>query len=88
MNNTLRVGGIQRIGNLYPQLEELTCLQRLRGDVVLERLPFEQLHDNKELPAVLDGLVDTVNRADVRVIQCGGGARFPSEPLHRLKVFG
>jgi len=37
---------------------------------------------------VLDALVDIVNRADMRMIQRGGGARFTPEPLQRLKVFG
>ena len=48
-----------------------------------QRLPLQQFHDQEGLP--LDR-VDFVNRADVRVVQSGGGARFALKPLQRARV--
>ena len=87
MNNALRVSGVQRIHNLTRQLQERPCLQWLSSDVMLERLPLQQLHDDEGLPAVLDAFVDIVDRADVRMIQRRGGTCFPPEPLQRFNVF-
>jgi hypothetical protein len=33
-------------------------------------------------------LFDVVDGADVRMVQRGGGARLPSEPIERLRVGG
>ena len=48
----------------------------MRQQSGLESLPFDELHHDKG-PAVV--LTDFVNRADIGMIQCGGGARFPLE---------
>ncbi len=88
MNNALRVSGVQRIHNLTCQIQERPCLDRLSSYAMLERLAFQQLHDDEGLPSVLDAFVDIVDRADVRMIQSRGGACFTPEPLQRLNVLG
>src|SRR5262249_10574980 len=46
---------------------------------------FKQLHDEEGLAAVL---VDVVDRADVRVVQGGGGPGLAAEALQRVAVVG
>ena len=48
------------------------------GDAGSERLAFQQLHDQKRRALVFANVVD---RADVRVIEGRGGARFTEQPL-------
>ena len=67
MHDALRVRGVQSIGDLNCQLQQFAGLERLSGDVVLQRLPFEQLHHNKGLPFVF---INVVNRADVWMVEC------------------
>ena len=50
-------------------------------DPLIERLAFEQLHDNEALIAMLSDFVDG---ADVRMIQCRGGTSLPLKSLQRL----
>jgi hypothetical protein len=52
---------------------------------MLEGLPFEILHDDEGLAFML---ADLVNRADVRVVQHRGGARFAFETFESLRVQG
>jgi hypothetical protein len=52
---------------------------------VLERAPLEKLQNDEGLAVVLSNLE---NRADVRVIECRGGASFALESFQRLPVFG
>src|SRR6266508_6711269 len=52
---------------------------------MLERLPFEQLHNN-ERPAFL--FANVVNGADVRMTEGGGGTGFALETLERLAILG
>ena len=50
-----------------------------------QRLPLDQLHDEEGLALVL---VDVVDRADVGVVQGGGGAGLAPEPLQALGILG
>ena len=74
---------VERVSHFYAQLQQQIHRQRLAPDTMLERLPFEMLHHN-EVPAVL--LPDLVNRADVRMIQRGSGARLPLKSLQRIGI--
>jgi hypothetical protein len=49
-----------------------------------ESFPFQQFHGDERLAFMLANLVD---RADIRVIQRGGGAGFPLKAIERLFVF-
>src|ERR1700722_19286301 len=52
---------------------------------MLERAAVEILHGNKGMAVLLR---DLVNRADVGVIQRGGGSCLATESLERLRVAG
>src|SRR2546422_313170 len=85
VNDPLRMGSIQCVGNLDGQLQQLLRVERPAGNAVLERLALQKLHDNKVLALVFINLMDGT---DVGVIQGGGGASFTLEPLHRITVLG
>ena len=55
------------------------------GDALLQRLSFEQLHGDKRVAPVLVNIVD---RADVGMVEGGGGLGFALEALERLMVLG
>src|SRR5258708_13874795 len=80
MNDSSTMGSLQRTGDLSSQLEHLLYRQRLAIHVLLERLAFEQLHDEELLPLVFSHVV---NRADMRIVQRGCRACFALEPLLR-----
>ena len=85
VHDSLRVRGIQAVGDLDADLQELRNLDGLDGDAVLEGLAFEQFHRD-ERPAF--ELADVVDRADVGVIEGRCRARFPAKPLDRLRIPG
>ena len=85
MDDAFRVCGIQRIGDLDAQIEHRLDLHRLASDPVPERLPLQQFHGDEASPI---GLVDLVDRADVRVVQGGCGLRFALEAAECLRVVG
>ena len=57
----------------------------VRAQPVLERLPFEKLHDDERLAFVL---INVVNRADIRVIKRGSGLGLALEAFECLMIFG
>ena len=66
MDDALRVRGIERVGNLCADVQKPDRIEGLSANVILERLAFEQLHDDKEHTLVL---IDRVDRADMGVVQ-------------------
>ena len=76
---------IQRIGDLDAQIEHRLDLQRLASDPVPERLPLQQFHGDEGSPI---GLVNLVDRADVRMVQRGRGLGLPLEATEGLRVVG
>ena len=84
MDDALGVRGLERIGNLNGQIEHFCEPERLAIRQPLPQgLPFEQLHGQQRLTV---GVVDLVDRADVRVVQRRGGARLALEALEREMV--
>ena len=75
--------GIQRIRHLYGEIQQFVQGERRSDDPVPERLAFQVLH-HQERPALV--AVDIVERADVRMVQRGDGARLALEALHRGAV--
>ncbi len=51
---------------------------------MLERLAIQKLHGDEVLPLVL---INLINRADVGMIERGGGSGLALEALERLRVF-
>ncbi len=70
------VGGGERVGDLGTDLEQPLGGERLAGELLLQGLALHQLHDQKGRALVL---ADVVQRADVRMVQSGSGARFALE---------
>ena len=68
---------------LDAEIEEAGRFHRPAADRVVQRLAVEEFHGD-EAPALV--LADFVNRADVRMVERGGRARFALEPRRRLRV--
>jgi hypothetical protein len=85
MDDALRVCGVECVGDLNAQIEHRFDFQRLARDPIPERLTFQQFHGDEGSPI---GLVDLVNRADVRVVQRGRGFGFPLEAAEGLRIIG
>src|ERR1700731_4627558 len=64
MNDSFCMRGVQRLGNLNSQLQDLLDHQRLPGNTVFESLALQQLHRDERSSI---GLVNFVDRANVRV---------------------
>ena len=85
MNDASGVSRIQRIGNLYPERQYLLGLHRLACDTVLQRKPIQKFHRNERLPVLL---VNLVNCADGRMVQCRRSLGFTLEASESLCILG
>jgi hypothetical protein len=65
MDDALRMCRVESVGNLDAQIEHRFDLQRLASDPVPECVPLQQFRGNEGSPI---GLVNLVDRADVRVV--------------------
>ena len=83
VHDAARVRGLEGVGDLDAEIEQRVELEGSRGEAVAQRLAFEQLHGDEGPPVVL---VDVVDRADVGVLERGGGARLALQPLEGLRV--
>jgi hypothetical protein len=66
VDDAARVRRLERHRDLHPEVDDLLGRQRPFLDPLLDRPPFEKLHDD-EGPAVL--FPELVDRADVRMSQ-------------------
>src|SRR5262245_6838796 len=80
MNDPGAVRGIERIGDAGAHRHQLFDRQGTDVQAIPQRLAIEPLHCDEWLTVVLCNLID---RADMGMIQCGGGARFAPESLDR-----
>ena len=78
MDDPLRVGSIQRVGNLDAQAEQQLRIQRPAADAMLERLALQEFHGDKCAAALF---TDVVNRADIRMVESRGSFRLAPESL-------
>src|SRR5713101_6336180 len=79
------MGSVQSIGDLDSQIEHRLDLQRLATDPAPEGLPLQQFHGDEGSSL---GLVNLVDGADVRMIQCRGSLGFALKTAECLRVFG
>jgi hypothetical protein len=77
------VGGIQGIGNLKGELQQCFVVERLASNALLEGTALQQLHDHERLALIL---IDVMNRANMGVIERGGGSRFALESFQGLVI--
>ena len=85
MHHPTRVRGIERVHNLDGQVEQLIQLHRPRLNEFPKLLSLQVLHHQKRLAG---GFVEIVQRADIRVIECGDRPRLTLETLDRYGVAG
>ena len=83
VDDALRVGRLEGVRDLDPEVEERAELERPLPDPLRERLPLEQLHGDEVLPLVL---LDRVDRADAGVVEGRGGAGLALEALEGRRV--
>src|SRR5580700_11222360 len=83
VDNSLRVSSFQSIRCLDAKFQQLVRGNRLFADSLLQRLPFQQLHDDHRLAIMF---LHFINRADVRVVQGGSGPRLSLEAAERTWV--
>jgi hypothetical protein len=85
VNDSFCVCRVQGIRDLDAQIEHRFDLQRLAIDPVPERLPLQQFHCDEGSTV---GLVNLVDRADVRMVQRGRSFGFSLETAEGLRVVG
>ena len=85
MNDPFSMGGIQSVGHLDSQIQQLSGVKRPVGHPFLEGLTHQKLHDHEGLAVVIS---DVVNDADVGMIQCRGGPGFALEAFQGLVIPG
>jgi hypothetical protein len=83
MDDSLSVGGFQRIGRLNAEIQEFVRGDRPLADSLLQRLPFQQLHHDHRLMIVF---FHVINRADIWVVQGGSGASLAFKAGERPRV--
>src|SRR2546425_9329779 len=83
VDDSFRMCSVESVGDLDAQIEHRLDLQRLAAYHVPERLPLQQFHGDEGSPI---GLVDFVDRADVRVVQRGRSLGLPLETAEGLRI--
>jgi hypothetical protein len=85
VNDSLRVRGVESVGDLNRNFQQFGHSERLSYDAMLEGHALHQLHREEGVAIVL---ADLVNGADVGMIQGGSGTGFAPEALEGLTVIG
>src|SRR5262245_5998101 len=83
MNDSFLVRRFERIRDLLSNLERLLDRNRSSLEAFLQSFAFDKFHD-EEVPAV--GLIQTMQRRNVCVIQGSKHPGFPLKPGHALRV--
>ncbi len=83
VDDALRMGGVEAVGDFDGEGEQSFVFERASGDEVLEGDAVEVLHGDEGLVAMP---ADFVDGADVGVIEGGGGAGLAAEALEGLRV--
>src|SRR5215469_3684678 len=85
MNHASGMSGIESVCDLNAQRQDSLGLHRLTSDAVLQGESVQKLHSDERLPVLL---VNFVNRADVRMVQCGSRLCLALEAGKSLCVLG
>ena len=83
MNDAFLVGRLEGFRDLARRVERRLDRQRPRRELLGQCLSFDQLQDEEADAA---GLLEAVDRGDVRVVERGEGARFPFEPPEVFRI--
>ena len=76
----------QSVRELGTEVEDLPEGQGAGAKPTPQRLAFDALHHDVVRARPVGGLADVVDVDDVGVVQGGGGARLPLEPLQQLRI--
>jgi hypothetical protein len=77
------MGGVERVGDLDCHFQQGLEFHGASGDPILECHAIQELHGDERLLVVLSDFVD---RADVGMVQRGGGTRFAAEAFERMRI--
>jgi len=85
MNDAFSVRCIECVSDFDAHRQQYFGFQRPARDAMLQRHSVQKLHGDEGMTLVL---ADVMNRANVWVIQGGGGLCFTLESSQSLRVFG
>ena len=85
VNDGLGVCGFEGIGHLVAIFRDALDFHGFSGNEVLEGVAFQVFHDDETLAFIL---IHVIDRADMRMIQGGGGPRFALEAFDGQRLFG
>src|SRR4029077_2354111 len=83
MNDAFGVSGVQGVGDFDGQSQERFSIEWRAGNSVLEGGPLKALHGNKGAALMF---ADVINRADIGMIECGGGLCFAAKAAKCLRI--
>ena len=84
VDDPLRMGRVERIGDLNRQTKQNISVDGLAGDEMLQRHPVEKLHDQEGVAILLPNFM---NSADIGMIESGSRLRLPLEARQGWGVF-
>ena len=85
MDDALRVGCIQSVGNLDAEQKQRVQFHRTGADEMFERRAIEVFHHDVGLAILLP---DVINRADIGMVQRGSSLRLALKASQRLGIAG
>src|ERR1700741_2784641 len=85
MDDASSVRRIQCVSDVNSQRQYLIDLHRTIADTMLQRHSVQKFHDDERVAVVV---ADLINGADVGMVECGSGTRFPAKTLQRERVLG
>ena len=84
VHDAFAMRGVERVGHLDREIEQVVEFHGAAGDDVLQRLAVEKFHGDEGFAVRFS---DIVNRANVGMVQGGGSLGFPLETREGLRVF-
>jgi hypothetical protein len=83
VNDAGGVSGVERIGDFNGEREESLCAKDTLCNAIPQSCSLQEFHGDKRL-AVL--LTDVIDRADVRMVECGGSLGLSTKSRQGLGI--
>src|SRR5262249_56453335 len=84
VDNTFPVGSVERISNFDCQRKDRFGFDWTPADPMLQRHAVQKFHHDECLSVLL---IDFMDGADVRMVQCGRSLGFPLKSVQGLAIF-
>ena len=84
MDDVAAMRGVERLGELVRDLDDVANRHRPASCGCVQRLAFHVFHDDEQTSV---GVSDLMDLADEGVIECGSGERFSTQTLARDVIF-